>query len=668
MNFRIRHAATLIAALVVLAGGAAALWPRTKATPSFLPEQVAMLKLEDNSAARAAHRTALGALALFTVAGMLAARHLRRAPPGLAAAAAGLERLAAPLAFLAMAAVIALDVEGLVYPDPQGRAVRLGALLGGGLLAGLAVRARAASAPGPRARLAGFAAAFAYAAALAAPGLFREVALPEPLLSFVEGHYSATLAQADRLAAGLALFSQARPTYGLVPALALGAFERAFGLLDLAAHVRVVQLSQLAFFCAAAAALWRWSRVPAFLAGAALLVGPWLSTSHLAVYFPNQSGWRALGLALGVLVLVWLGPKAGAAARRGPFLLGAVGALLVANNPETGLCVAFGFALFLATRPEHRGARALGIAAGQSVAGAALGLFALGLATRAATGAWPTAPGASLWGFVLGFSQGFGSLEHRLQPLAALIALHCTWLVAALLMRARARPLPWRDSVRLALAGAALAWGAYYANRPHPWNLWTFQFLEAFLLAGWLAPRRLSRWRHLGLRALGDPRLAALAFIVLPCALLSNLSIARLTLEPPRPPPGGELLSGAWVRQEISLGVVAQVDALSAFPADTLFFTRHAYSMSLLTGRFNPLRCQDALAETLTLQDFEALVAEVFARAPRTVLFDAAAPALGSPTARFYRPYLERLAQRLSPRYARARTAGGWDVWEARAE
>jgi hypothetical protein len=70
------------------------------------------------------------------------------------------------------------------------------------------------------------------------------------------------------------------------------------------------------------------------------------------------------------------------------------------------------------------------------------------------------------------------------------------------------------------------------------------------------------------------------------------------------------------------------LQAQGNFPArheasGTLFFSRHSYSLSMLSRHFNPLPVQDAFAETVTNSDFDRPVAEICRISPRLILFDA---------------------------------------------
>src|SRR6266571_1823341 len=262
----------------------------------------------------------------------------------------------------------------------------------------------------------------AYSSFLLIPGLIRVPFLSEPLLNWAEWHYSVTLAQGDRLAAGLRLGSQVNLNYGLIHTLVLAILERTVGILNFGQHIQLVQGSQIAVLAVAFLAfrLWRPAN-PMFALFGLVLIGPWLSTSHLAVYYPNLAGWRNLGLAAGVAVLLLCKQLQG----RTAWLLGATAGLLVLYNPETGICLTFGYDLFLISRQENVTWNQLGGLAWRAVAGALTSFGLLLILYRAGLGVWPPFGATALFGFVTRFGQGYGGLPLYFDPLAVLITVHC---------------------------------------------------------------------------------------------------------------------------------------------------------------------------------------------------------------------------------------------------
>ena len=99
-----------------------------------------------------------------------------------------------------------------------------------------------------------------YVCALMIPGLLRPVSIDNvALLKSAEAHYSLTLAQGDRLAAGLMLGKDVNLNYGLGMTLFTAAFERSVRFLTFGEHIRLVQVFQVVFIVAAVAAFIIWT-------------------------------------------------------------------------------------------------------------------------------------------------------------------------------------------------------------------------------------------------------------------------------------------------------------------------------------------------------------------------------------------------------------------------
>ena len=340
-----------------------------------------------------------------------------------------------------------------------------------------------------------------YATFLMLPGLFEAPNLsrfsPE-LHTGVEWHYAGGLGPADRLAAGHRLFSEVQLYSGPLLVTLLAIAERVLGHFSFGAHIRIVQVLQIAFVITMLAAQWRWqrSRPLAILTGF-LLVVPWVHTYHAAVLYPNQSAWRSLGFPLGVLALLLLGRRQATASRIG---LGACAGLLVLLNVEIGVCITAGYLVFLvATATSRRVEQALriGAAFGAGLALAATGFVAL---FRAGLGYWPIPSSfqdALL--LIVRFSSGYAALPLKsIEPFPLLVCVHAIYLVIRSALQWAKGPLPFRCAVKAAIGTVMLLWFAYYVRAPHFWNFWTFLFLYGFLVADYLDPRLLSLfWRRL---------------------------------------------------------------------------------------------------------------------------------------------------------------------------
>jgi hypothetical protein len=569
-----------------------------------------------------------------------------------------------------VALVVQFNLRGTVFPGPLSRGLQLNFLLVSTCLTILGLLwAHRGKTRGLV--FATWTCVAVYAIFLIAPGLARTPLAHEPEFSWAEMHYSATLAQGDRLAAGLQAGSQISLNYGLIHSIALAAFERTWGFLDFGGHFRLVQVSQLAFLGVAILAFYLWRPGnPLFVLFGTLLIGPWVSTSHPAVYYPNQTGWRSLGLAAGVVVLILC--------RRQPLwrvasILGASAGFLLLYNPETGLCISFGYGLFLLSRQRSLALTQVGGLAVRAAMAALMVLVVVLISFRAGLGIWPPFDAVLLFGWIARVRQGFGGLPLYFDPLALLIFVHCIYLVGSSALKWRVRVLEFDESAKLGISATILAWSAYYVNRPHAWNLWTFQFLYLFLVADIVDPRLFRRLRRHGIApAIFDFRLASLTFLLVPMLLYVNHFIFLATLLPEEKPEiTTSMVSGISVPEDLAHTLLTQADFLGRQEvSSTLFFSRHSYSLSMLTRHFNPLRVQDVFAETLTNSDFDELVGDIYRMSPRVILFDA--PGDKSVVAENYVMYyfnmqfFERLKFRLAGRYYQGLTTNGWQIWQLR--
>jgi hypothetical protein len=292
---------------------------------------------------------------------------------------------------------------------------------------------------------------------------------------------------------------------------------------------------------------------------------------------------------------------------------------------------------------------------------------------RTGLGAWPPFDAALLFGMITRFGQGYGGLPLYFDPLALLIFVHSVYMFSSLVLKWRETDLGFDESVKLGISATILTWAAYYVNRPQAWNLWTFQFLYLFLVADLIEPRLFRRLRRDGIAsAIFDFRLAPLTFLLVPMLLSMNYYILLTTLLPvEKPEITTSRISGILMPEDSARALRAQAGFLGAQESsNTLFFSCHSYSLSLLTRRFNPLPVQDAFAETVTNSDFDRLVGEINRFSPHAILFDAPADRSSvlenSALNYFNMNFFERLKVRLAENYYQGATTNGWQVWLAR--
>ena len=675
-RWRTSDAAALITTLVVLGVTATMVFSRTRGAGlgMFTFEHIRFLGMVDTSSQRLAHRVGLVLLAVLCGLGAATIRrpaaHARQVTELFRTTHEFFKRWSGVFLAVGAALVILFNLPGTVFPGPQRQGLQVKFLLLSTFLTVLALLWA------QRRKTRGLVMAIwtciaIYVIFLVVPGFARKPLPYEPELSWAEWHYSATLAQADRLAAGLRVGSQINLSYGLIHAMALAAFERTWGFLDFGEHLRLVQVCQVVFLGIAILAFYLWRPGnPLFVLFGTLLIGPWVSTSHSAVYYPNQTGWRSFGLALGVAVLILC--------RHQPLcrlacILGASAAFLLLYNTETGLCLSFGYGVVLLSRLRSLVLTQVGGLASRAALAAVAILMVVLIFFRTGLGTWPPFDVALLFGLITKFGQGYGGLSLYFDPLALLIFVHSVFVFSSLVLKWRVTDLEFDESAKLGISATILTWAAYYVNRPQAWNLWTFQFLYLFLIADLTEPRLFRRLRRDGIvSAIFDFRLAPLTFLLVPMLLSMNYYIllaTRLTVE--KSETTTSRVSGILMPEDSANALRVQAGFLGAQEASsTLFFSRHSYSLSLLARRFNPLPIQDAFAETLTNSDFDRLVGEICRLSPRVILFDAPGDRTivieSSVMNYFNMNFFERLKIRLAERYYQGPTTNGWQVWLVR--
>jgi hypothetical protein len=669
-------AAVVITGLVVVGVAATLFFSRNRVADlsTFTFEHVKFLGMVDTTSQRLAHRVGLALLAMLCVLGAATitrpVAHARRVTELFRTTHEFFKRWSGVFLAVGAALVILFNLRGTVFPVEQRQGLQLELLLFSVFLTVLALL-RAQPRKTRRLLMAIWSCIGIYVIFLVVPGFARQPLAYEPELSWAEWHYSATLAQGDRLAAGLRIGSQINLSYGLIHAIALAAFERTWGFLNFGEHLRLVQVCQVVFLGVAILAFYLWRPGnPLFVLFGTLLIGPWVSTSHSAVYYPNQTGWRSFGLAVGVAVLILC--------RRQPLwrlasILGASAAFSLLYNPETGLCIAFAYGVFLLSRLRSLALiQAGGLALRAALAAVAVLLVVL-ICFRTGLGTWPPFDAALLFGMITRFGQGYGGLPLYFDPLALLIFVHSVYMFSSLVLKWRETDLGFDESVKLGISATILTWAAYYVNRPQAWNLWTFQFLYLFLVADLIEPRLFRRLRRDGIAsAIFDFRLAPLTFLLVPMLLSMNYYILLTTLLPvEKPEITTSRISGLSMPEDSARALRAQAGFLGAQESsNTLFFSCHSYSLSLLTRRFNPLPVQDAFAETVTNSDFDRLVGEINRFSPHAILFDAPADRSSvlenSALNYFNMNFFERLKVRLAENYYQGATTNGWQVWLAR--
>ena len=645
-----------LATILILLAAAMFAWPAKKISlhDLFTPEHVDLLEMTDTRAQQLAHKVLLMMVAFVVVARASVRRALDHLPQPAWNMLAASRRW-----FLAGAGLLVLTAA--TYHRTTKELLCMAVVL-------ILMFSRGSPKTEHRLGIVATVGLLGYAAFLLLLPLGRIPDLSEQILPFVECHFGMVVSEGDRLAQGLRLFHDVTPHYGFLTPMLLAIYERAVGMLNFGQHIRVIQTMQVIFAILVFVAYFTWSRgefLPSVLAS--LLVLPWIHVSFGAIYYPNQSAWRSMGLPIGALTLIAgtrLTPKGFAR------LAGVTFGVLFLLNPETALAVCAGFCTVILFR--SRGTSTLRGRFGVWVDFAFFAVLPLGLFAftfQRLFGYYPF-PDLSESGrtTLARVSRGYAGL-----PIS--LSLGFSWMVVLIhslfeLIRAALSPvLCKRGQVRAGFAAVILVWFAYLFNRFHEWNYWTFIFLYGFFIID-LVSRRARLGYGRALRKLAVPTGAAAVILIFGSARWPHLQAINKTLSMyhTRRPPGAEMVSGVWLRDSDARLVVQKAQVIAGEPrADGVFyFTADSYLVPLLSGVFPALPACDVFAETVTPADYQRLLARVLAAAPARLFFDDPGTNLSGSDPQ--RHFFARLRLSLATQYQLFERRDGWEIWQRRLQ
>jgi len=501
------------------------------------------------------------------------------------------------------------------------------------------------------------------------PPDFSRVSWPE--MAFAQSHWSVVAGAGDLLAAGRRLFEDVRLDYGVLLPLVVAGGQRWLGASSFGGEVHFLQGLQTLYLFLAAFLFWRHARGRWLFAALALLtVLPWHHFAHRSLLFPNQSPWRTIGVPLCLAALWGAGTDR---PRSHAFRLGLAAGTALLLNFESGTAMTAGLAAFLYFRygvpvAPGRLRRAFALAApfGAGLVGAAVSTLFLG---RLLVGAWIplTRLPALFVNAIFLSSSGFSGFPLVADPWPLLLFAHAAFVLVQTALTFRDAPAGFRASFRAAVAVILVIWFAYYANRPHPWNLSSYYLLYGFLLID------LARATLLGVarRRFGvflAASLAALGAIALPNVLAMAAKGAQQiagSLGPALrhdPPPGASLLSGAFLEAGGS-DAVATKAATIRLVERPLYFTADSWLVPKVSGVFPEMPAIDACWESMTRSAYRRIVdAAISSGAPRIYFDPPGTPASFTVCEVFYR----RLRGDLAAHFERTDIEGGWEIWTRR--
>lgn len=528
----------------------------------------------------------------------------------------------------------------------------------------------------------------AYLAVLIVPGLLvRPIPFmfDDPvLLAQIETHLLSLSMRGAALAAGQNFFNELRLDYGLLMPSIMSLLEVKRQGLSVAQQLRFVQLCQVLFCLTAAFAylLYRRRNYIGVLA-ALLLAAPFWSTAGLGIWHPNQTGFRSLGLALGMLTLV--------AVRREPvaraaWWLGTVAGAALLINLETTVAVVAGFVVFLTVRTRSIPvtlllrmfvAIILVVAAYCLLYPLAFGRFPFGGESLDILSLLKRFAGGGGYGLRL-FSAGHASEGYFFVPFALAMFLHVIYVVVDGFRRLGRSPLSRHRAIRVAISATLIVWLAYYFNSPNWWQIWTVLFLYGFLIIDLVDRRRFGirttgsveplRARFARMRLV--PGLLILLFFLSFLIPFTNRHLQYYTSAFMYPswlsvPQSISVVSGILLPKEKADLLEAKAASLRRLNAeasgDLIYFTFNMAFMPRLSGVFLPGPYRDMFAETPGDDAFRHTMAGVLARRPRTILIDTPTGPLAMRGARA--SFQNRLRAALASAYQLDRRENGWEIW-----
>ena len=507
-----------------------------------------------------------------------------------------------------------------------------------------------------------------FALAAASVGLVRPADISfwnYTTFTMVQFHFSAVLGAADRLGHGLHLWTDAIPYYGVLPSAVIGAFIKFVRPLQWSEYFKILQTTNLFMLAAVPVALAihyrpRLTNIAVLVLPTCFVV-PRLYTSFDLIWFPNQTAYRLLGLPVAILCLALLRKTA---LNRTALILGAVAAFDIACNLEIGVAATAGLIIFVVA----------GRQAG-SLFGALCRFFAAAIVTfsllcsifRLLFDHWPTPSSIEqlrdLYS-VLG-NPWFGFELSDIDLIAPAIFVTAASFLILLAHRYRRGSVSADLRLQGSIAAIIVVWFSYYLKRPQSLNLWSEEYLFAFLLPGILDARRLHPSRTC---VVSCPTAQALVpFLALALTLqrwsemLPNIKHSVQA----NIPADAEKISGVWTRRYIAEGINAQVAALQHFAQDqhVIYASDNSFILPMLSGIYPELPAGSLFWGSVSQYEFRLLLSRIDRLSPDCVLVDDLRPDREPPFAehnvlKFY----ERLGRSLSMHYHSGGAVYGWSV------
>lgn len=484
----------------------------------------------------------------------------------------------------------------------------------------------------------------------------------------IQQHYAMCIGFSDKLVYGLPLVPETLLYYGVLIPTALGAFQRFAGVLSFGDLTHFVQVMQLLLLVAVGFLLLHLARRHKELALMAFLtVLPWFHFGQSGLSYPNQSGWRYLGIYSLLIAMLGLRKTSG---RKLALLLGVLAGFCLLFNVETGLTAAIATTLSLFfLRHRLRDLKAVALAApALYIAGLLAAVAGYASIFMLLFGYLPTFINPSKISVYIKAAEAI-SMTGPILPIAIFIFVHSA-LVFARVANIAAPLVTIRHAVRAVVAILIIVWEMYYFNRPFFANLAGIFALYSLLLVDSLRFVRLAILRR-RFSAEVILLLGTLAVVVAPITLLSWSDAAKTYILPAAEltkKPGSISVSQVLLPKVVGENVLDKSGYLRDLSKKASF--RFVSLYSLLVPRLSQLEQPFPFTDPyfgINLQcDYDYYVALLLNSNATYILLDDqdSDPALKGQ--HWYSLYLNAMEKALSSRYELLRCEHGWRVLQLR--
>lgn len=478
---------------------------------------------------------------------------------------------------------------------------------------------------------------------------------------FVQHHFQAIVAQGDRLAVGHQLFSEVRPSYGLLLHTLAAAYQRYVGPLSFGNYVFIIQLLQALSLGLFVWLSYRYSRGRWLYCLAPLaLILPFHAYDQPGIFVPNQSAWRFIGIPIALATMYTtrnVRPLPSA------LISGAVSVLCLLLNFEVGIIMTIGLVSFLAFRQRvfesFDVVFSIRLALQFAVGGVGvLGLFVVFF--RFALGNFPDLARVSELAAVIRLisSSGLGGVPLSLLAWPMLIFAHSFYVVVqACTQRGLSR---FRPAFRASLGIMTCLWFGYFVNRPQIWNLWSYYLFYGFLIIDLL--------RFIDLQLIVRKRLSALlvvAAIIWTAVIFPVIQFHdfRNLLFATRPAPRGPLLSGVYFPAQ----EVADIQQKAQFLREQtrhhrklVYLTPHSVIIPKLAGVYSSSGVADLAVQSITRDEYQECVRRLMATED-VIFLDAQAT---TKEGWGFGGLFQLLCNDLKEEFTLIGVEQGWEVWQ----